>query len=166
MCEGMENISNIEGYDVKKSVNTIKDKQKFNDTLLKYKNSYKKFLKHKTVKDVDISHLPYRKNNAVASYAGDNYYITDRYVMKKIPDEGDMRENWECPEPTINISEDQKNKLTMGLPLRKKQGQDGTVIYQTCNDVNINNGGIQVMDEITKNRGWLNDLGELQNSLF
>ena len=40
--------------------------------------------------------------------------------MKKIPDEGDMRENWECPEPTINISEDQKNKLTMGLPLRKK----------------------------------------------
>jgi hypothetical protein len=135
---------------------------KYNDTLLKYKNSYNKMLRHKTVKDVDISHLPYRKSGAVASYAGENYYITDRYVMKKIPKEGDMRENWECPEPSINITEDQKQKLIMGVPLRRKEGQNKTVIYQTCNDTNINNGGIQVQDEITKNRAWLNDLGELQ----
>ena len=32
MCD-MENISNIEGYDVKKSVNTIKDKQFENLTI-------------------------------------------------------------------------------------------------------------------------------------
>ncbi len=163
MCEGYENISNVGGNSVEASVQKMKDlENKYNDTLLKYKNSYSKMLRHKTVKDVDISHLPYRKSGAVASYAGENYYITDRYVMKKIPKEGDMRENWECPEPSINITENQKQKLTMGIPLRRKKGENETIIYQTCNDTNINNGGVQVQDEITKNRAWLNDLGELQ----
>ena len=163
MCEGMENINNIGENGVKVAVNKMKDlENKYNDTLLKYKNSYKKMLIQKTVKDVDISHLPYGKSGAIASYGGENYYITDRYVMKKIPTEGNMREDWECPEPSINITEDQKKKLTMGIPLRRKQGATKSVIYQTCNDTNINNGGVQVQNEVTKNRGWLNDLGELQ----
>ena len=163
MCEGYENISNIEENSVQSSVEKMKDlENKYNDTLVKYQKSYKKLLKHKTVKDVDISHLPYRKNGAVASYGNENYYITDRYVMKKIPKEGDMRENWECPEPTINISEDQRLKLTMGVPLRRRKGENNTIIYQTCNDTNLNNGGIQVKDDVTNNRAWLNDLGELQ----
>jgi hypothetical protein len=167
MCEGMENIqsTNSESQlnaDTNADTDIVKNlKNEFSQTLLKYKNSYKKNLQNKTVKDIDISHLPYRKNGAVTSYADENYYITDRYVMKKIPKEGDMKENWECPDPSINISEKQKKKLTMGQPLKRNKGPDGSYIYQTCNDTHINNGAIQITDDITKNRGWLNDLGVL-----
>ena len=43
MCEGYENISNIEENSVQSSVEKMKDlENKYNDTLVKYQKSYKK----------------------------------------------------------------------------------------------------------------------------
>lgn len=161
MPEGFSTIEGAVGtVDVKDKLRELE--QEYNNVLEKYISSYEKLIKTKMVQDIDISNL----KGKTAKYKGENYFVTNRGIMKKIlpalvkNSDSEIWNKIECQPPILNITEEQKRKLVEGEPIREKNMEDGTKLYQKCTDVYVKDGGIKVKNMTTSNMGWVDDKGK------
>ena len=155
MPEGFSTIEGAVGtVDVNEKLRNLE--QEYNKVLNKYTEAYEKLVKTRMVQDIDISSL----KGKTAKYGGENYFVTNRGVMRKILST-DFAKN-ECQPPERKITEEQKRKLIEGEPIRFKEYGDGTKLYQKCTDVYVKEGGIIVKNmEGEGNMGWVDDKGKL-----
>ena len=99
MPEGFSTIEGAVGtVDVNEKLRNLEEE--YNKVLQKYTESYEKLVKTRMVQDIDISSL----KGKTARYGGQNYFVTNRGVMKKILS-NDFSKN-ECQPPERNITEE------------------------------------------------------------
>ena len=155
----LEIFNNKEGFiegNANENANENGEKMKileteFNGKLDQYTAAYDDYIKENLVSDVDISTLL----GKTAKYNNEDYYISRKGVMRKLKW---GYQNHLCQEPTKNITNKQKTKLKIGIPLAKTI-KGGTTFYEKCTDEHINSTGKVISNQITGDTAWLDDLG-------
>jgi len=149
----LELFNNKEGF-IEGNTNdeTMKDLEaQFNGKLQSYGILYDEHIREKLVKDVEISTLL----GQTAKYNNEDFYISRKGVMRKLS-WGYV--NHGCLKPARNITDKQKTKLKIGIPL-KKTIRGGQTFYEKCTDRHIDKTGKIISNEITGDSAWLDDLG-------
>ena len=149
----LELFNNKEGF-IEGNTNGETMKQletKFNGKLQEYGIIYDAYIREKLVTDVDISTLL----GQTAKYNNEDFYISRKGVMRKLKW---GYQNHGCLAPSKNITDKQKTKLKIGIPLNKTI-RGGQTFYEKCTDQHIDKTGKVISNEITGDSAWLDDLG-------
>ena len=147
-----------EGNSIKENIkNTTKKMKKleteFKNKLQEYNILYEQYIKEKMVRDTDISHI---KGKSV-KWEGKNYFISNDGVMREIK-WGWKADKHQCPEPNMNLTQKQRDKLVLGESLKKTM-RGGVTFYEKCINPWINIGNKVIVNDITNDVAWLDDLG-------
>tara|TARA_X000000368_G_C23058036_1_gene725058 strand:+ start:568 stop:1650 length:1083 start_codon:yes stop_codon:yes gene_type:complete len=147
-----------EGNSIKENIKKTNEKMKklemeFNGKLQEYNILYEQYIKEKMVHDTDISHI---KGKSV-KWEGKNYFISNDGVMREIK-WGWKADKHQCPEPNINLTQKQRDKLVVGESLKKTM-RGGVTFYEKCINPWINSGNKVIANDITNDVAWLDDLG-------
>jgi hypothetical protein len=147
-----------EGNSIKEDITTSNKKMKnlemrFNGKLQQYNILYDKYIREKMVHDTDISHI---KGKSVI-WKGKNYFISNDGVMREIK-WGWKEEKHQCPEPKIKLTQKQRDKLVVGEGLKKTM-RGGVTFYEKCVNPWIKSGNKVILNDITNEAAWLDDLG-------
>jgi len=124
---------------------------KFRGKLSQYGVIYDEYIKEKLNRDIDISSLL----GKTANYGGKEYHISTKGVMRELTHGHSLHT---CNDPELDITENQKLKLKVGIPL--KVGWDGSQkIYEKCGDAHIDKTGKVIQSAVSGDTAWLDDYG-------
>lgn len=124
---------------------------KFRGKLSQYGDIYDEYIKEKLNRDIDISSL--LRNTA--NYRGKEYYISTKGVMRELTHRHLLHA---CNKPELNITENQKHKLKVGIPLNKRSVGSQT-FYEKCGDAHIIETGKVIQSAVRGDTAWLDDFG-------
>jgi len=152
----LELFNNKEGFiegNANQNDETMQElESRFNAKLNTYGVIYDEYIKEKLVSDIDISTLL----GKTATWEKEHYYISRKGVMRKL---SSGAQNHVCLAPSKNITDTQKLKLKVGMPLQTTV-VGGQTFYEKCGDEHIQTTGKVIQAATIGDTAWLDDLGK------